>query len=368
MQILEERIYFSSRLFLIFSHNAVMHLIIDIRSTSPVDPIMTRYASSWVDLWSTRHPTDRISYLHYEQQDCPENGRSVVVSLSSWWSRKPLFSARWVNDIFRCVSFSTCPPYDNHIVTLSHIWDFAHILYPRYEKTLIDRLLSVHTKNRNRKWNTIIVPSLTIGQQTVELTHMAEEDIEIIPYITLTLIQAARHTLAQLSISGPYWIFDGSYGSESGIHGLLQGYKDYRDMGGSHLLLLMGRLSPNELRDISLRVQQLNLTGSVRIIGALDSEGIESLYLHASGWIYVGAYYTSGPRIELARSHHIPLLISDIDSLSDYHDWSLLIHPSHLGTLGNLLQQLEHSDKKENRKISNDTIMKKYEKIIAERR
>ncbi len=164
------------------------------------------------------------------------------------------------------------------------------------------------------------MPSFTIGQQAVEINHTAEEDIEIIPYITLTLGKSARHILAQLSISGPYWIYDGSYGSESGIQGLLRGYKDYRDLGGSYLLILMGRLSPHELKDISLAVQKMNLTGSVRIIGALDSEGIESLYLHARGWIYIGAYYTSGPRIELARSHHIPLLISDIASLSDYHD------------------------------------------------
>lgn len=112
----------------------------------------------------------------------------------------------------------------------------------------------------------------------------------------------------------------------------------------------------------------MDITGSVRIIGALEGESIESLYMHASGWIYIGAYYTSGPRIELARSHHIPLLISDIASLSDYHAGSLRIHPSHLTTLGASLQSLEQSDKKETRKLSNDDIMKRYEKIIAEKR
>ncbi len=71
-----------------------MHIIIDIRSKSPIDLVMARYASSWVDLWSARHPTDKISYLHYDYQDCPDNGRSVVVPLSSLWSRDPHLSAR----------------------------------------------------------------------------------------------------------------------------------------------------------------------------------------------------------------------------------------------------------------------------------
>lgn len=112
----------------------------------------------------------------------------------------------------------------------------------------------------------------------------------------------------------------------------------------------------------------MDLTGSIRIIGALEAENIESIYIHASGWIYVGAYYTGGPRIELARSHSIPLLISDIVSLSDYHTGAIRVHPSHLATLGKVLSELEQSKQKETRKVSNDDIMKRYEKILAEKR
>ncbi len=74
----------------------------------------------------------------------------------------------------------------------------------------------------------------------------------------------------------------------------------------------------------------MNLTGIVRIIGAIEEETTESLYMYTSGWIYIGAYYSGGPRIELARSHKIPLLISDIPSLSDYHPGSIVMHPNHL--------------------------------------
>ncbi|MBC7503942.1 hypothetical protein H7169_03145 [Candidatus Gracilibacteria bacterium] len=345
-----------------------MHLIIDIRSASPIDPMITRYASSWVDLWIDRHPTDRMSYIHYSHQDCPENGRSVVVSPSVWWRGDKRLSVRGIQEIFRCVNFSSYEPYDTSITTLSHIWDHTDILYPKSEKNFSQKWLRLKNKNHNKQ-NIIIVPSLSVGQEAVEINHVQEKDIEIIPYLTLPLIKGDRHTLSQLSISGPYWLYDGSYGSESGIYTLIRGYRDYRDSNGNHILILMGRLALTELRDVSLQIQQLSLTGFVRIIGTLDGEGQETLYMHASGWLYVGAYYAGGPRIELARSHHIPLLISDIASLSDYHEGATLIHPSHLGNLGQSLCDLENSGKNTlKRSLSNDIIMRKYEKLIAEKR
>ncbi len=90
--------------------------------------------------------------------------------------------------------------------------------------------------------------------------------------------------------------------------------------------------------------------------------------MHASGWIYVGAYYTGGPRIELARGYQIPLLISNISSLADYHSISITLHPNHLSQLGQSLMDLEHKTMTKVRKISNEDIIKAYTKILAEKR
>ena len=344
-----------------------MHLIIDIRSTWPADPIITRYAASWADLWRDLHPTDTISYIHYTEQECPENGRSVVVSPPSWWWSTKKLKTPESNEIFRSVNFSIYPPYDRTIDTISHVWDHADILYPRRAQTLVERLICPHANNRNSIKNTIIVPSLSIGQESVEITHTRESIIEIIPYITLTPGKWDRHTLSQLSITESYWLYDGSYGSEAGVSNLLKWYKSYRDLGGAHMLLLVGKQSSVETRDLALQIQSLGLTGSVRIIGALENESIESLYMHASGWIYVGAYYSGGPRIELARSHHIPLLISDIPALLDYQSDAINIHPSHLSVLGQALRDLETRVQKETRKISNENIMIGYERVISKK-
>lgn len=106
-----------------------MHLIIDIRSISPVDTIMTRYASHWVDLWKSRHPEDSVSYIHFDHQEYPENGKSVIVK-PTWYGHRKSLSVPGSKEIFRCVNFSSYSQYDTKIVTVSHIFDHVRNLYP----------------------------------------------------------------------------------------------------------------------------------------------------------------------------------------------------------------------------------------------
>ena len=345
-----------------------MHLIIDIRSPSPVDSIIIRYASGWVDLWKSRHPSDNISYLHFDHQNSPPNGNSIIAK-SSWYGRPKPLSTSGGHEVFRCINFSQYPPYDLWVETISHIFDHASILYPRQESSWIQELFRKNIKTRTiRKWGRIIVPSLTLWQEAVDILHVRESDINIIPYIALAKEPWDSQILHQLSLSGKYWLYDGSYGSEANIHGLLRGYKAYQDLGGTHTLILMWQPPDTELRRTSELIQKMNLIGHVRIIGVLDTKSQETIYANASGWLYIGAYYAGGPRIELARSYTIPLLISDMSSLSDYHEGSLTIHPNHLGALGEYLKKLETQNTSPKRKITNEEIIKAYEKLIAEKR
>lgn len=344
-----------------------MHLIIDIRSPSPIDPIVSRYARSWVDLWREYHPRDLVSYIHFDHQDCPDNGISIPIKSTWYWWYRPI-SVPWSSEIFRCVSFSSYDQYDPRIVTITHIFDHASSLYPWLEWSWIAWLIRKNTKNHLKKSSKIIVPSLSTGQETVDIAHIREDDIEIIPYISLSPEPGDHLTLSQLSISWHYWLYDGSYGSEANIAGLLRWYKQYRELGGIHTLICIWQLVDNELSHISELIQKMNLTGSVRIIGSLEWSSIESIYMHASGWIYVGAYYTGGPRIELARSYQLPLLISNIPSLVEYHSNSITLHPNHLEQLWQSLRDLEYKTFKKTQKISNEDIMKIYTKILAEKR
>lgn len=344
-----------------------MHLIVDIRSATPTDPIIARYASDWVDLWSARHSEHRISYIHFSHQECPDNGSSVVVRSPTWWWRWKRLSTEWNTEIFRCINFSRYSPYDTKIPTLSHVYDHGDVLYPRKERSWVQNIFRKKTRKSTNSSYKILVPSLSIWQESVSISHTKEENIEIIPYITLEPKTIHTNILTQLSISGKYWLYDGTYGSEANIKWLLLGYKKYRELWWTHIMIFMWQAIENELRHISDMIQELGLTGLVRIIWTLDAISMESVYTSASGWIYIGAYYTGGPRIELAHSLHIPLLISKISSLEYYSTSALSVHPNHLSELGNIFLALELSQQQVEPKISNKEIMQTYEKLLAEK-
>jgi hypothetical protein len=80
---MQKHFFAFTRHFFEYSHNATMHLIIDIRSSSPGDSIIHRYATNWVNLWKIKHPDDIVSYLHFENQKCPDNGKSIIIK-STW--------------------------------------------------------------------------------------------------------------------------------------------------------------------------------------------------------------------------------------------------------------------------------------------
>ncbi len=55
------------------------------------------------------------------------------------------------------------------------------------------------------------------------------------------------------------------------------------------------------------------------------------LYKNASGWIYVGEYYSGGAAISAAKSYGLPLLLSDIPYFQNEN--ALRIHPQKLDML-----------------------------------
>ncbi len=343
-----------------------MHIIVDIRSEI-VHSIITDYASNWVDLWRLRYPDHRVSYIHFRSQECPSNGESVIVSQTNWWRKSKRITTNGNPEIFRCINFSKYPPYDSKIETITHIFDHLDVLYPKVEISGLERIFKIQSKNKIGASYKIIVPSLQIGQEAVSLDHIREEKIEIIPYLKFSTEVNHTNILSQFSITEKYFLYDGTYGTESGILYILNGFKQYRDRGWKYILILIGKPTDIEFKNITDQIQKLELTGFVRIVGTLDIENTRSLYKNANGWIYIGAYYAWGPRIELAENYNIPLLISQIPVFQDYFDFSIVIHPNHLSNLWEKMQELENHIPKSSRKIWNEKLMQAYEKIIAER-
>lgn len=67
-----------------------------------------------------------------------------------------------------------------------------------------------------------IVPNMFTGNELVELWHTQEEKIEIIPYFPIPHLPEDPSILIQFGIEKPYFLYDGSYGNEANIAGLLK--------------------------------------------------------------------------------------------------------------------------------------------------
>lgn len=336
-----------------------MHLIIDIRQPHPSDPITSRYASDWVDLWRARHPTDTISYIHFMEQDCPENGGSIIIPPPSFWRRHGRIAKQDNSEIFRCMSFSPYDPYDQSIPTILHRWDSGDILFWVKSHNI--------AKDRIKESYSIIVPSVSVGEELIELSHIREDKIHPIDYIDLGLHSYDRHLHAQISLDAPYWIYDSGYHQIHDINHLLMGYRDYLTLGGWHLLVLTGYMDPLILRHVSRLISEHELLGSVRITWLLGPKQIEALYMRGAGWISTGSYYQGGPRIALARHHHLPLLLSRISGLTWYGNETIYIHPNHPRDIGKSLIELESTEWVSDKIWNNEAIMQCYEAIISKR-
>jgi hypothetical protein len=342
-----------------------MHLIIDIRNKELYEASYRRYGQTWAELWSAHHPGDSISYLVYEHESVTGDNYIRVPERSLWvpWWEK-LVAANTGNEVFRCVNFSPYLPYDRSIPTVSHIYDNASTLYPDLDKIsyLARKRCEYEKKSLIHHSTSIIVPNIHTGSELVEIYSVPEYDIEVIPYVPMTRSMTDANTLAQFQIIGSYYLYDGGYGSGSGIVELLKWWETYRSsLGGTYSLVLHG-YAGGDISIITQTIRSFSLEDSVRYVGSLPRAGRETLYAGARGWVMAGSYYSGGPTIELALAHDLPLLIPDIATLETY-PW-LRVRPNHLEELGQRLMDLETYTSERHDHHDATTYMRAYEKIL----
>lgn len=345
-----------------------MHLIVDIREHPLHRPIITRYAYDWVELWKQAHPGDTVSYLIFDGQPCPKNAKNISIPRRSWWQNKLPLGTTHTRDIFRCISFSRYPPYDTRVKTLTYICENLDLLYPRSVSSVEKKIYKYSQKHLTKKSQHLLVPSLSVGQELVEALHVDESKIDILPYIGLTpRLPPDPHILRNLGINAPYWIYDSTYGSEVDMSALLCGYKRYRELGGTHTLLLMGYIGDtSEMKSLTNLLSTMGLAQYIKIIGIPAWDVVDDLYWHANGWIYTGSYYGGGPSIALARAYWLPLLLSDIAWLEKYREEALLVHPHHLSWLAEIFKSFENKKITSPAPPDNQLLLRQYEKLLSE--
>lgn len=344
-----------------------MYLIIDIRSKHLEDIATVRYAKNWGKLWQEMHPNDTLIYLIGENQDPPEGARVFRAKNHSLFSPRRRLTIPGSNEVLRCVNFSRYAPYDRSIPTITHVFDMGRWLYDnatnanifkrKEREYAIRRMLSQSTH--------IVVPDFATGSELVELWSVAEEKIDILPFIDIERIEESPTILEQLGITEPYFVYDGSYGNESNIFSLLEGFAVYKqEKKGKAMLVLHGNTS-HFLSELTDTINTLQLTQHIKITGTLSESEQEALYNHAQGFISLSSYATHKMSLALALSKNVNLLLSKIPQYQLYTH-AIKIHPNHLYEIAGALETLEHKEQVIGYpgKVDTPTIMQLYKKLL----
>ncbi len=339
-----------------------MHIIVDVRTSSPDDVSTISYATLWRDEWIALHPDDRITFLAYEWD--PIEHDDVIRLMRSWYTSKRLASHAYGPD--RMISFSRLPPIDTSIPLIAHVWDLADLLYPRAPLSLWWRKIREYRMRKLlRNARIIIIPHMSVGLELAEIFDIPEKKMSVIPYL---MSEKKRETRGQSilphGIYGEYYITPASPGNEWNPLGLLTAFSKYVHILKWEKKLVIHWDIGENLSYISSLVRSLDLSHAVKIFSVLREDEVEHLYSRASGWIYIGPYYSRGHLVSLAETHSLPLILSDIEILREYD--GIHIHPNHIDTLPEFLMKVEGKRKEWVSTSRNESIMKVYTRLIAE--
>ena len=347
----------------LFSHNGSMHLLLDVRMTSPSDIPFLQYGLLWADIWMMYHPYDLITFLAHE--DDPVEGYDCIRVKKTWHSfgkKKIASHSHWPE---RVISFSSLPPYDKSVKYITHISDFTALLYPvRPLKGLDYQWKLREYRNLINQSSVIIIPHRDTKVSMNELFSPPDEKITVIPYLSPLHEDIHKiRTILPHGIFGDYFLTEGTESYEWRPLELLEAYATYiHRMGGTEKLIIHGYLSDN-LWILTSMIRTLDLLDFVKIVGVLNREDRELLYVHAKWWIYAWSYYSRWPSVALASGYSVPLFFTDIAWLRNY-SW-IYFHPNHLDRLPELLRS-EKDKYQIHVKANNEAIMQVYARIISE--
>ena len=341
-----------------------MHLLIDVRTSSPTDIPNLYYGEMWADIWKTHHPHDRLTFLAYTGDPVDEKYECLFID-RNWWvlEKKKIASHEYGPD--RVISFSRLPSIDKSIPLILHIHDLTSHLYPDLSVHIMKRKYGEYTyKKLLKSARHIIIPHIDIGRELWEIYGIDESRMSVIPYLSPEdRVSQREKSILPHGISGNYYITEGTPGEEWNPIGIIQAYTEYiQKKNGVGSLIIIGDIG-DILGSITPLIRSLDMIASIKIVWVLSKADTNILYAHATGWIYAGYHYSRWASVSRAAWYGIPLFLSDIVWLRDYS--GTFFHPNHTDTLSTILSAWS-TKSIELKKPNNTHIVEVYTRIIAE--
>jgi hypothetical protein len=94
-------------------------------------------------------------------------------------------------------------------------------------------------------------------------------------------------------------------------------------------------------------------------------EELDSLYHHASGWVYAGNYFSAYGALAYACSHGVPLLLPAIDALLSYKAFHFGVN--HIDTLHSYIDTLIRTQKIEQKVYDKYLYIESYQSLLSKK-
>ncbi len=342
-----------------------MYIFIDARTGMHENPHILWYAKFWWKLWQEFHQNDELVYLVSHHTDM-ENESYIVLPPDTLFANKiPLRQKQIGNMLFRTMSFSPLPLYDTSMPAISHIWWLGNFLYnlpyrfwgKTRENFFFRRKLSRSTQ--------ILVPHIGVGRDIADMFHISEKKIGIMNLLTDNSLMCRDFREPLVSFDGKYCIYDGGYGYESRIEELIYEWSKYADTTEEPVYLLLLGHAGERLTDVLSTIRAFDTKGIIKYMGYPSREELDSLYHHASGWVYAGNYFSAYPALAYACSHGIPLLLPALDVLLWYKAFHFSVN--HIDTLHSYIEALIRTQKTEQKSYDTKAYMEAYKNLLSKK-
>lgn len=337
-----------------------MHILVDVRTSCPSDIPWLLYGHHWAQLWKKYHPHDQITFLAYVWDEIL--GFPSVFIKRGWqifWHKKLAHHGYWPD---RSISFSRLPDFDRSVPSIRHIADLSKLIYPEDPLSPMQyRWQERREREMLRHARHIIIPHTDLMAEIHELLHVDERKVSILPYLMPEKKEEHTSVILPHGIVGEYLIAEATNSEEWSPTLLFHIFDQYRrSTGDRRKLIIIGDVS-KIMGTLSTLIRSLELTEIVKIVGSLTVTEREHFYRMASGWWYLGRYYSRGPSIALAGGYDLPLVLSDIPWLRGYGGIS--VHPNHVSEILDSLGELLPFSS-QNEKVDNESIIEAYNRIL----
>jgi alpha-1,3-rhamnosyl/mannosyltransferase len=284
-----------------------------------------------------------LGALHDEQVEVVETSVSPF-SLQQQWT-VPRLLRRLEADLYHSPYYLM--PYRPGVPTLVTIHDLIPMRYPEYFTPPQRLVFAVAVRLAVCTSQRVITVSQATARDLQDLLGLSESRVAVIPEAAdpaffprpAVQVEAVR---IKYRLSEPYLLYLGSNKPHKNVTSLVEAWAQFHDgqQVESHASLVIAGVWDARYPEPCQRAEQLNLTKSIRWLGAVPESDLPALYSGAAAFVFPSLYEGFGLPVLEAMACGTPVACSDTSSLPEVAgDAALLFDPAEVESIATALER-----------------------------